>query len=219
MNSKEIKPGRRIFPFCLLLCSAILLLDPSAARSLPRSGSVKAVFDGDTILLDSGDRVRYLGIDAPEVAHEGTPADCYGDEARETNRRWVLHQQVTLQYDRETRDQYGRLLAYVYLADGTCINAALLRAGLAWVFRFGEGFGKFQEFLGYQREALHQRNGLWGSCPVHEEPDYVGNHRSWIFHRPSCPMGKRIPRRNLDRPHTRRAALESGYRPCRICKP
>jgi micrococcal nuclease len=219
MSSKKIKPGRRIFPLCLLLCSAIFLLDPPAAHSLPRAGWVKAVFDGDTILLDSGDKVRYLGIDAPEVAHEGTPAGCCGEEARETNRRWVLHQQVTLQYDRETRDQYGRLLAYVYLPDGTCINAALLRAGLAWVCRFGEGFGRFQEFLSYQREALHQRKGLWGSCPVREEPDYLGNRRSWIFHRPSCPMGKRIPRRNLDRPPTRREALEAGYRPCRICMP
>jgi micrococcal nuclease len=219
MRSKEIKPGRGILLFCLLLCSALSLLGPPVAQSLPRGGRVTAVFDGDTILLDSGDKVRYRGIDAPEVAHEGTPADCYGEEARETNRRWVLHQQVSLQYEEETRDRYGRLLAYVYLPDGTCINATMLRTGLAWVFRSGEGFDKFPEYLGYQRDALHQRRGMWGSCPVHEESYYQGNHRSWIFHRPSCPMGKRIPRRNLERSHTRWEALEAGYRPCRRCKP
>jgi micrococcal nuclease len=189
------------------------------AENLPKTGRVKAVFDGDTILLESGERVRYLGIDAPEVAHKGEVSDCYGDQARAANSGFVLHQVVRLEYDRESRDGYGRILAYVWLADGTCVNVALLRGGFAWLLELPKGFKHRVEFLEAQREALRQRSGMWSACSFGVEPFYPGNRSSLIFHRPNCRFGQKMPRGHRVRWENRWQALEQGYRPCRRCKP
>jgi len=191
----------------------------AAAQPLPHQGRVKAVFDGDTILLESGEKIRYLGIDAPETAHDDSPADCMGDEAREANARLVLHRSVTLRYDEEKRDRYGRLLAYVHAPDGTCVNEALLRSGHAFVFRKNGGLRRFREFLRVQREAMGEHRGLWGECSVKLEDFYLGNENSFVFHRPDCHYGKRMSRRNRVRFDSRLSAFHEGYRPCRRCKP
>ncbi len=203
-----------------LTCFCVLAgARPPLAKDLPEAGRVKAVFDGDTILLESGERVRYLGIDAPEVGHHGQDSECYGDQARAANSDWVLHRTVRLEYDRETRDQYGRLLAYVWLADGVCVNLALLRDGYAWLFRPPIGFARHGEFLETQREALRLHRGMWGACSYREESLYIGNRRSEIFHRPGCRSGKKTPRKHRIQWQSRWQALEQGYRPCRRCQP
>jgi micrococcal nuclease len=203
-----------IVVFCLLMTARCVMAGP-----LPKEARVRAVFDGDTILLDTGEKVRYLGIDAPELSHDDVAGDCYGREALEANRKWVLHKQVKLGYDRETRDVYGRLLAYVYLPDGTCVNAELLRFGYAYVYRSAEGFERFNDFLSLQRQALKLRTGMWGMCQVKPETYYAANGRSYIFHRPACQLGKAISSKNLKRFNTRWEALQDAYRPCRRCKP
>jgi micrococcal nuclease len=189
------------------------------AAALPRTARVKAVLDGDTIVLESGERVRYLGIDAPEVSHRDQPGDCYGDEALIANRNWVLHRQVRLEYDREKRDGYGRLLAYVLLEDETCVNAALLRGGFAWLLVPPAGIRRHAELGEAQREALRDRRGMWSACSYREEGSYLGNHRSQVFHRPDCPFAQKIPRGYRATWANRWEALEHGYRPCRRCKP
>lgn len=197
-------------------CCAIQMPD---AAGLPKVARVKLVLDGDSIVLDSGEHIRYLGIDAPELPHGGEPGDCYGEQARDANRNWVLRRTIRLEYDREKRDGYGRLLAYVWLEDGTCVNEALLRAGYAWLLIPAEGIRRHAEFREAQREALDQRRGMWAACNFQEEPAYVGNHYSRIFHRPDCPWGQEIPHRHQVKWATRWQALEQDYRPCRRCKP
>jgi micrococcal nuclease len=191
----------------------------SIALGAPSGGTVVAVFDGDTILLDSGEKIRYLGIDAPEVAHEGTPADCYGNEAKAFNREMVLHKRVSLRYERVKTDSYGRFLAYVFLAEGRCVNAEMVLRGYALVFRSSEGFERFDEFLTHQRQAIRSNRGLWSECNTQPAAHYSGNRRSHVFHRPECPFGRQIGTRNHVRFESRREALETGYSPCRRCKP
>ena len=191
----------------------------SRAGALPTSGKVSAVFDGDTILLDSGERVRYLGIDAPETAHDGNRADCYGKESREANAGFVLHKTVTLQYDREHRDTHGRLLAYVISPEGKCVNAELLRGGYASVYRTSEGFSRLDDFLSFQRDAIRSRRGMWGECTVKSSAYYLGNRRSFVLHRPECAWAKATSHRNLRHFLSRLAGLEEGFHPCRRCKP
>lgn len=185
----------------------------------PASGKVEFVCDGDTIILEGGQRIRYLGIDAPETEHDGTKADCFGDAARRINSDLVLHKQVSLQYDRERVDAYGRLLAYVILPDSRCANLEMLRAGAACVFRTSQGFRRLEEFLSQQREALHKRKGMWGECPVKPAGSCTGNRRSYVFHRPECGLGKKIAARIRVSFPDRWAGLNQGYRPCRYCKP
>ena len=103
------------------------------------SARVTHVVDGDTIdvRLSDGDEdtVRYIGIDTPETVKPGTPVQCGGPRAHEVNDRLVYGKTVTLRFDAERRDVYGRLLAYVYLprpgARPLFVNAELARRGLA----------------------------------------------------------------------------------------
>ncbi len=211
-----------IFKYILIIMLATALqgtLAPCWGRVPPSSGKVVSVSDGDTIILDSGEKVRYLGVDAPEVAHDRAKADCFGDEAKKVNSDLVLHKQVSLQYEREVLDPYGRFLAYVILPDGRCANLELLRAGCAYVYRTSKDFRRLEEFLRQQREAIHQRQGMWGGCPVMPAKAYIGNRRSFVFHRPECARGKKIAARARNNFADRWVALEQGYRPCRFCKP
>lgn len=191
----------------------------SLGRALPDSGQVKFVCDGDTIILESGEKVRYLGIDAPEIAHDKSEADCFGEHARKVNSDLVLHKHVTLQYDQEKIDQHGRLLAYVILPGGKCANAEMLRAGCAFVFRPVQDFRRLQEFLLLQKEAFRQHQGMWGACAVKPEKSYTGNRGTFVFHRPDCPLGRKIAAARRVSFTDRWAGLEQGYRPCRMCKP
>ena len=86
---------------------------------------VKNVYDGDTILLEGEKRVRYLGIDAPEIGRNGTKSQPLALASRAMNRRIVGNTRVTLELDREKWDRHGRLLAYVFLEGGTMVNALL----------------------------------------------------------------------------------------------
>lgn len=192
---------------------------PCWGQAPPSSGKVVHVSDGDTIVLDSGEKVRYLGVDAPETAHDRTKADCFGNEAKKVNSDLVLHKQVSLQYEREARDPYGRFLAYVILPDGRCANLEMLRVGCAYVYRTSKDFRRLEEFLRQQREAIQQRQGMWGGCPVAPAKACVGNRRSFVFHRPECTRGKKIAARTRNHFADRWVGLEQGYRPCRFCKP
>lgn len=205
-----------VFLILWAICSATA----SVASDLPKKGRVIAVFDGDTIMLEGGAKVRYLGIDAPEIEHDGQPADCFGPESARANALLVMGKNIRLEYDsRQPYDQYGRLLAYVYLDDGRCVNEILLRDGYAWVFRESENFEKLSPFLALQDDAIRNKKGLWGACPVKTEPYYVGNRRSFVFHRPSCHFGRSISPRNAVKFTTREDAFRQGFHPCRRCRP
>lgn len=214
---------RFLFPRLLgALCLAVLIflaLSPLGAASLPEYAWVVRVYDGDTVLLDTGDKVRYLGIDAPEVDHEGGAGDCYALQAWRRNKELVEGRKVHLRYDEVRKDEHGRLLAYVHTPDGRCVNTVLLREGCALVFRTPKGFERFREFLDAQRNAMKERAGLWGECRAQAAPFYLGNQRSYVFHRPSCSFGTQTARRNLVRFNSRWDALWDGYRPCRRCRP
>ncbi len=188
------------------------------AGALPSSGKVVSVFDGDTVQLESGIKIRYLAIDAPEVAHE-EPADCFADEAKKVNADWVLNRRITLKYDSAAVDAYGRLLAYVFLPDGRCVNREMLRGGYAFVYRTSEPLSRLDELLAIQRDAIRSKRGMWGRCSVKKSASYIGNRRSFVFHRPECPFAKKMSQRNRVQLPERLAGFEEGYHPCRTCKP
>lgn len=202
----------------LLLC-AWVAGSRSSFGGPPTTGTVAAVFDGDTVQLQSGERVRYLGLDAPEVEHNGTAADCFAEEATRANRELVFHRRITLQYDRETTDRHGRLLAYVRLSDGRTVNGELIRGGYAHVFRAAEGLSRFDEFLALQREAIRERRGMWSACKERPARSYIANSSSGVFHRAGCRFGKATSHTHAIRFEDRWAPLLEGFSPCRRCKP
>lgn len=114
------------------------------------------VIDGDTIELSGGERVRYIGIDTPEMR----PVEPWAEAATEANRALVEGRVLRLVLDVEERDRYGRLLAYVWV-DDTFVNAELVRRGLAQVSTYPPNVRYQDYFLKLQREARRAGRGLW----------------------------------------------------------
>ena len=138
------------------------------AYSLPqtlRAHVIRAV-DGDTALvrIDGGaEYIRYIGVDTPETVKPGTPVQCGGPEASVYDHRAVDGRTVRLVFDRERRDDYGRLLAYVH-AGGHFVNADLLRRGLARPLPYPPNTTHAELFSHLADRAGREGRGLWSRC-------------------------------------------------------
>ena len=127
----------------------------------PHEGVVERVIDGDTVVLTSGEHIRYLLVDTPETS--GT-VGCYGPEASDFNRSLVEGKTVQLTYDEECTDRYDRLLAYVEL-EGRSVNELLLTRGLACVLRIPpNGADHLDDYRELEDAAQIGQVGLWGAC-------------------------------------------------------
>ena len=120
------------------------------------------VVDGDTLVLDGDERVRLIGVDTPESVDPRRPVQHFGKEAAAFTRRLAEGHGVRLDYDEERQDRYGRTLAYVFLEDGTFLNAEIIRLGYGHAYtRFP--FRYMEEFRAYEHEARENRRGLWAN--------------------------------------------------------
>lgn len=126
--------------------------------------TVHRVIDGDTIELTSGARIRYIGIDTPEISDPRILVECFGREAAAENRRLVEGKHVRLEKDISDSDVFGRLLRYVYVAD-TMINEHLVRNGFALVSTYPPDVKYQERFIAAQRMAREEDAGLWARCP------------------------------------------------------
>ncbi len=125
--------------------------------------TVAAVVDGDTIKLQDGRTVRYIGIDTPETKHPTKAKQCFGKEASEHNKQLVFGQTVELEKDVSETDRYGRLLRYVWL-NGQLVNALLVRDGYAHAASFPPDLKYQSQFATLAVEAQQAGRGLWTSC-------------------------------------------------------
>jgi len=131
-----------------------------------RSARVLRVIDGDTIEVAIGggsDDVRYIGVDTPETVKPGEPVECLGPEASAFNHGLVDGETVRLAFDRERRDVYGRLLAYVYVGD-TFVNAELVRGGYARTLEIPPNTAEADRLAALEERAGRAGAGLWGAC-------------------------------------------------------
>jgi micrococcal nuclease len=127
---------------------------------------VTRVIDGDTVevsIAGRDDEVRYIGIDTPETVKPGTPIQCFGPQASALNHRLVEGRGVRLIFDRERRDVYGRLLAYVYRGR-LFVNARLVRSGYARTLTIPPNIAHAGLFHRLAREAGLAGRGMWGAC-------------------------------------------------------
>lgn len=139
------------------------------AETSKRAAKVVRVVDGDTIKVKLGNRVetvRYIGVDTPETVAPGKPVECYGREASAFNHDLVDRREVELTFDRERRDRYGRLLAYVRLSKKPdhVANAELLRRGLAKPMAIPPNTARAREFKRLASNARRSGRGLWSAC-------------------------------------------------------
>lgn len=124
---------------------------------------VQRVVDGDTIVLTTGQTVRYIGIDTPETKDPRKEVQCFGIEASNYNAQLVEGKTITLAQDVSTTDRYGRVLAYVYVQD-EMVNEKLVMEGYARVATFPPDVAHQQEFEAAQKEAQLYNRGLWSAC-------------------------------------------------------
>jgi micrococcal nuclease len=129
--------------------------------------SIKKIVDGDTFWVEDGTekglKIRLIGVDAPESRKTfKKEVGFYGKEAKAYLTSLLKGKKVKLEYDVKRTDQYGRTLAYVYLPDGTFINADLVKNGYATIMTVPPNVKFAEEFLKLQQEARENERGLWG---------------------------------------------------------
>ena len=150
---------------------------------------VHKVVDGDTFILENGEKVRMLGIDTPEK-YESSKLDRdsersgsdkktiqkLGELASQYTKKLIEGKRVMLvpEPNHEDKDKYGRLLRYVYLEDGTFINKKIVEDGYASAYR-RFGLSKQDEFIKAEKEARENRRGLWGEVEGLQQLDEKHN--------------------------------------------
>jgi micrococcal nuclease len=214
--------------FVALVRAAAPGVAASAPQHAPPANSylVTRVVDGDTIVLERIGKVRLIGVDTPETVDPRRPVQQFGKEASDFTRRLVEGKRVRVEYDWNRKDKYNRTLAYIYLADGTLVNAEIIRQGYGAAYtRFP--FKYLDEFRKLEREARARERGLWapeGSTSSSAKPTVGAQSPSGPvtvyvtrtgtkYHRADCRL---VTRGSVSIPVTE--AIKK-YGPCAICKP
>ena len=139
--------------------------------------AVANFIDGDTLEVNmSGtiERIRFIGLDTPEKNHPKKPVQCFAKAASQHLEELIGDQPVRLEADptNQNRDRYDRLLRYVYLQDGTLLNAKQIEDGYGFAYT-AFPFEKMDEFRTLEDEARQAGRGLWGSCQIMEDNGFI----------------------------------------------
>ena len=128
------------------------------------------MIDGDTVVLADGQHVRLLGINAPELGKDGAPDQPLAAQARVGLAVLVEKRRVTLIFEREHHDHYGRLLAHLLLPDGSDVEQILLREGLAWAVAVPPDVKSLPVYLAAENEARAAGRGVWSESAYAPTP-------------------------------------------------
>ncbi len=208
----------RLF-FQAVLVAAIFFSATATAETF--FAQVRFCIDGDTVVVRNNRKVRLAGIDTPEKASEGIPAQYYARESQQLTQQLVLHQQVKIVPVSGTgKDRYGRLVAEVFLPDGSSLNEQLLRKGAAYFYDHKELSDSMRRrFLSAQAAALTERTGFWKHMLERPEAGdaFIGNRKSRRFFSVPCSGTVRIAPRNRVLFPDLETAFRNGYAPVRSC--
>ena len=155
------------------MCLLLLLLAPHSRANCASTsplvwGELKYVVDGDTLHLKDGRKLRLIGVNTPELGHNGRPDQPLALEARRlVERFFAADKRVGLQVGAEPRDHYGRQLVHIYRSDGEALSAQLLEAGLAWRVAVPPNLAQQDCLAEHERRARASARGVW-SEPVYQ---------------------------------------------------
>lgn len=121
---------------------------------------VSRVIDGDTVILENGERVRLIGVDTTEKSHPLKLVEYFSNESTQFTKQLLEGKEVRLEYDKEKRGKYGRLLAYIYLMDGTFVNAEIIKQGYGFAYT-KYPFKFIDSFISLEKEAENKKRGYW----------------------------------------------------------
>jgi len=182
---------------------------------------VTKVIDGDTVELNSGERVRLICIDAPERGEE------WYDKAKSFLEDLVLNKEVRLEKDITNRDKYNRLLRYIYTKEGIFVDELIVFEGYARAYIYEPDTRLCPQIVEAEKIARTQNKGMWQDitgdncvdlgCP--EGTIYVGSKNSDKYHECSCRYAKNIAEKNLNCFTSRKDAQRQEYVGCKRCDP
>jgi micrococcal nuclease len=179
---------------------------------------VRKIINGDTIQLDTGETVRYIGIETPELNLKEGGSEFYAKQASKYNQKLVFMKKVRLEFDKERKDKEGGTLAYVFVKN-VFVNVELIKLGYARANIVPPNDKYKNMFLDYEKKAKQSEKGLWQETKKDTETSYIGNKRSYVFHRPSCKSVDKIPEKSKIIFRNRADAIKIGYIPDKMCKP
>lgn len=131
---------------------------------------VQKVIDGDTIKIDSGENVRFIGVDTPETVHPKKSVQCFGKEASNKTKALLEGKDIYMEKDISETDRYGRLLRYLYLSNPDApeevifVNEYLIEQGYGTVITYPPDVKYHKQLLAAQKTAQEESRGLWGKC-------------------------------------------------------
>jgi micrococcal nuclease len=188
-----------------------------AVALFARDTVVRKIIDGNTVQLETGEIVKYIGVAAPSMNKKEGP-EFYARQAVGYNKKLVFMKKVRLEFDAKRKDEAGNMLAYVFVKK-TLVNAELIRNGCARAEVAPPNLRYKDALLDAQKKAMAEDKGIWAERKSDTEKYYVGNKRAATFHRPSCKLVEKVPEKGRIVFHNRSDAIKIGYVPCKICKP
>jgi len=157
-------PRSTVFTLIGLLCLLPCSVAHSGTLSIISHGrwvNVASISDGDTFKTTKGERIRLLGINTPEVAHQASPAQPMGNTASKALSNLIAGTSVRLAFDEQSKDDYSRTLAQVYLSDGTWVNGEMIRTGMAHVYTFTPNLRWAAQLIQLEKSARKAKLGIW----------------------------------------------------------
>jgi micrococcal nuclease len=208
-------------PRIFILLTAVLLCLPCAVWAEGVFGVVDFVPDGDTVVLENGEVVRMIGIDAPETGRDGRPDQYFADESRDALKSLTLGERVEVRFvGQKRRDRHGRLLGAVLMPDGRNANELQLLGGYAYYYHFDDHPGWLEStYMGLQRSAIRNGAGFWPKIlrlPVAGK-SWVGYPNRRAEPARGCRVG--AEKSGLEWFDNLEQAVRSGYAPVRKYSP
>ena len=203
---------RKILVSALFILFLFPVIDVSAKDYV-----VRKIINGNTVQLESGEIIKYIGADVPDMNKKEGP-EFYARQAVNYNKKLVFMKKVRLEFDAKRKDENGNMLAYVFV-NKNFVNAELIRNGCARAEVTPPNLKYKGVLLDAQKKAMADDKGIWAEKKQDSEKYYVGNKRTSAFHRPSCKGVEKIPDKGRIVFHNRSDAIKIGYVPCKTCKP
>ncbi|OIO39660.1 MAG: hypothetical protein AUJ72_00290 [Candidatus Omnitrophica bacterium CG1_02_46_14] len=212
--SKNFKP-----PQILLFFFISFLIASQSWCAEKQSVLVTEVLTGDTVRLEGGKTLKYIGIQAPPLQNIIVLVRQYGASALQFNKQMVQGKKVLVEWGSQIRDDHKNLLGYVYLPDGKFVNEEILKAGHAKLKITPPNIRYLDQFRKAELGARRKKLGVWKEEPTNPylKSEYVGEKNTKIYYFPNSPELDRIPKANLVTFRSRVEAKAAGYRSCSSC--
>ncbi len=210
-------------PIRVLLGALLLLVFAQGALAETWRVGVKAVLDGDTMVLDGGKRLRLRGIDAPEVSRRDKSGQYYSRQSRERLASLVSGRILVLDKAELGTDRYGRLVGVARLADGRMVNLLMIEGGAAFVYPHASDKDRelTRRLHAAQKEAMDRGKGFWPALlrSPGAKTVYMGTKSTKRFHTLTCSQGRKVGTANRVYFSSLQEAFAAGYAPARGCSP